>query len=285
MLREVARLGRQLVRQSGRDLVDLVAIGVGVPTPVDQGESRPLDSLAVPGWGGYDVEAALRRSLKAPVLLDKSANLMALGSKTAAQAGSDNLTFIRVGASLDAGTLLDGQVNHGERGVAGDIGHFWTARQGNVTCECGRLDCLNSVASGRAVAASLASAGLKASDTADVVRLVRSGSAAAAEAVREAGRALGEVLSAWVHLVNPSVIVIGGPLAEAGEYLLAGVREVVYARVSPLSGKNLTIVGEPDSGRAAVYGASARAVRSALAVDAVAAWLSIGTSDTAGRLQ
>ena len=66
----------------------------------------------------------------------------------------------------------------------------------------------------------------------DVVRLVRGGDAAAVQVVRQAGRDLGEVVATLVNLINPSAIVIGGSLADAGESLLAGIREVVYSALA-----------------------------------------------------
>jgi glucokinase len=70
---------------------------------------------------------------------------------------------------------------------------------------------------------------------------VRSGDPLAIDAVRQAGRDIGEVLSTCVDLLNPSVIVIGGSLAEAGDVLLAGIREVVYRQSTPLATRHLTI--------------------------------------------
>ena len=60
--------------------------------------------------------------------------------------------------------------------------------------------------------------------------------------MRQAGRDIGEVLATCVSLLNPSVIAIGGSLAQAGESLIAGVREVVYGRSLPLATGELQIV-------------------------------------------
>ena len=80
--------------------------------------------------------------------------------------------------------------------------------------------CLEAVAGGRAIAAELAAAGLPALTSADVVALVRSGDVTALRTVRDAGRAIGEVLATCVSMLNPSVIVLGGSVAEAGERVL-----------------------------------------------------------------
>jgi len=107
-----------------------------------------------------------------------------------------------------------------------------------------------------------------------VVELVRAGNVDAVQAVRQAGRDLGEVLTACVNMINPSVIAIGGSMAQAGEHLLAGVREVVYQRSMPLATEHLSIVPSRAGDRAGLMGASMLAIHHALspaAIDELAA--------------
>jgi predicted NBD/HSP70 family sugar kinase len=92
--------------------------------------------------------------------------------------------------------------------------------------------------------------------------------------VRQAGRDLGEVLTACVNVINPSVIAIGGSMAQAGEHLIAGVREIVYTRSMPLATEHLSIVQSRSGDRAAMIGASMLAIHHALspaAIDELAA--------------
>ena len=127
-------------------------------------------------------------------------------------------------------------------GAAGDLGHVAAPHAPEVLCSCGNLGCLEAVASGPAISRALSEIGITATSNADIVDLVRGGNIPAAHAVRQAGRTIGEVLATCVSLLNPSVIVIGGSLAQAGESLIAGVREVVYGRSLPLATSNLQIV-------------------------------------------
>jgi predicted NBD/HSP70 family sugar kinase len=87
--------------------------------------------------------------------------------------------------------------------------------------------------------------------------------------VRESGRLIGEVLAASVNLVNPSVIVIGGDVAQAHEQLLAGIREVVYSRSLPLATEHLQVVTSQAGERAGVIGAAALAIGHVLSPDAI----------------
>ena len=81
------------------------------------------------------------------------------------------------------------------------------------------------------------------------------------------------VLAVCVSLLNPSIIVVGGSLAAAGEHLLAGIREVVYSRSLPLATQHLRIAGSRTGGRAGVLGAAVMAAEHVLSPAAVEAVL------------
>jgi predicted NBD/HSP70 family sugar kinase len=87
--------------------------------------------------------------------------------------------------------------------------------------------------------------------------------------VREAGRVLGDVLAGCVNFFNPSVIVVGGDIAEAQDHLLAGVREVIFQRSLPLATRDLTIANSRLGDRAGVVGAAIMAVDHLLEPDTV----------------
>jgi predicted NBD/HSP70 family sugar kinase len=100
---------------------------------------------------------------------------------------------------------------------------------------------------------------------------VSRGNSDAIQAVRQAGRDLGEVLTTCVSIINPSVIVIGGAMAQAGEHLIAGVREVVYTRSMPLATQHLQITQSSAGVNAAVLGASMLAIHHALSPERIEA--------------
>ena len=134
-----------------------------------------------------------------------------------------------------------------------------------IQCRCGKTACLEAIAGAPAVAAQLRENGLEAITANDVVSLVRSGDLAAIQAVRQAGRDIGEMLNMCVSFINPSLIVVGGSLAQSGEHLIAGIRETVYARSTPLATQHLNITQSETGPEAGVVGASILAVEYALA--------------------
>lgn len=271
VLDRVAAIGTKLVEQAGRTMGELAAVGVGLPGPVEHSTGRPTNPPIMPGWDDADVPGMLRHLLGAPVLVDNDVNIMALGEHWAEFPDVDHLLFVKVATGIGAGVISDGQIRRGAQGAAGDLGHIAVPGGKALLCRCGNTGCLEALASGRAVAVALSAEGIPATSSADVVALVRSGNVAASHAVREAGRTIGGVLAACVSMLNPSVIVIGGNLAEAGESLLAGIREVVYRRSLPLATQHLRIVASRTTGRAGILGASAMAADHVLSPAAIEA--------------
>jgi predicted NBD/HSP70 family sugar kinase len=118
----------------------------------------------------------------------------------------------------------------------------------------------------------MAELGYDATDSRDVVQLVRNGNPDAIEAVREAGRQIGTVLATTVNLLNPRTIMIGGDVAQAHDYLLAGIREIVYTRATTLATTELVITSGTLGDEAGVRGGAAMILDHILApanVDAV----------------
>jgi predicted NBD/HSP70 family sugar kinase len=257
VLDRVVKIAVELVAQAGRTTQDIAGVGIGLPGPVDHTTGRPTNPPIMPGWDGSDVVSLVSPRLGgAPVLVDNDVNLMALGEHHAQYSSVGHLLFVKVATGIGSGIISDGVIQRGAQGAAGDIGHIAVPGGAEVVCRCGNTGCLEAIASGRAIADALSASGLPASSNSDVVTLVRAGNAQASRAVRAAGRDLGQILAACVSMLNPSVIVVGGKIAEAGEHLLAGVREVVYGRSLPLATEHLRIVTSRTMGRAGIIGAS-----------------------------
>ncbi|MBN9139485.1 MAG: ROK family transcriptional regulator [Micrococcales bacterium] len=271
VLSSVIEEAQALLAGLGRAPSDLLAIGIGLPGPVEHSTGRPINPPIMPGWDRFDVPGYLSSSFDAPVLVDNDVNIMALGEREHAWPEVDHLIFVKVATGIGSGVISGGLLQRGAQGTAGDIGHVYVARGAEVPCACGNRGCLEALASGPALARALSATGLTASSSQDVVELVKRGNIDAIQAVRQAGRDIGEVLTTCVSLINPSAIVIGGALAQAGEHLIAGVREVVYTRSMPLATEHLQITQSKTGADAAVLGASMLAIHHALAPESIEA--------------
>ena len=261
--------GMALIDAAGHRLQDLIAVGVGIPGPVEHSTGRPINPPIMPGWNGYDVAGRLEKTFGAAVLVDNDVNIMALGERELAWPEVDHLIFVKVATGIGSGVISSGTLQRGAQGTAGDIGHIFVSRGSDILCNCGNRGCLEALASGPAIARALAAKSIEAATSQDIIELVRGGNLDAIQAVRQAGRDIGEVLTACVSLINPSVIVIGGAMAQAGEHLMAGVREMVYSRSMPLATEHLQITQSKAAAEAAILGASMLAVQFAFSPERV----------------
>ncbi|WP_447007704.1 ROK family protein [Saccharothrix isguenensis] len=255
---------RALLAENGLESTRVAGVGIGLPGPVEHSTGRPNNPPIMPGWDGYDVPGLISAELGVPVLVDNEVNLMALGEHTTSFPEAEHLIVIKVATGIGAGFISNGLLHRGAVGAAGDLGHILAPHAGDVPCRCGNTGCLEAVASGSAIAAALRAKGVEAYTSSDVVALVRAGNLEAGQAVRQAGRNIGEVLAACVSMFNPSLIVVGGTVALAGEMLLAGVREAIYRRSLPLATGNLRIVPSQAGDDAGVLGAAAMVVQHVL---------------------
>jgi len=273
VLARAVKEGLSLMAAAGRDAADLAGVGIGLPGPVEHSTGQPVKPPIMPGWDGFDVVSYVQRSLPVPVLVDNDVNIMALGERTAHWPEDDNFLFIKVATGIGSGIISSGTLQRGANGTAGDLGHVRVPRGDDVLCRCGNYGCLEALASGPALAAELSRQGVQAAKGSDVLRLVAQGNLQAIQVLRQAGRDVGDVLATVVNLLNPSVVVIGGSLGQAGEHLMAGVREVVYRRSLPLATAQLRIALSLAGDRAAILGASQMVTQHVLSPAAIEATL------------
>jgi predicted NBD/HSP70 family sugar kinase len=249
----------------GRPAADILAVGIGLPGPVEHSTGKPISPPIMPGWDRFDVPAYVQQTFDVPVLVDNDVNLMALGERATRWPNEDNMIFLKVATGIGSGVISGGMLQRGAAGVAGDVGHIAVSRGAGMLCRCGKSACLEAIAGAQAIAAQLRENGLEATTANDIVSLVRSGDLAAIQAIRQAGRDIGEMLNMCVSLINPSLIVVGGSLAQSGEHLIAGIRETVYARSTPLATQHLNITQSETGPEAGVVGAGMLAVEYVLA--------------------
>jgi predicted NBD/HSP70 family sugar kinase len=248
---------------------NLLAIGIGLPGPVEHSTGKPASPPIMMGWDAFDVPARVNQEFSAKVLVDNDVNVMALGERHASYPDVDHLIFLKASTGIGSGIISGGELQRGAQGTAGDIGHVRVSSGGDVSCHCGNFGCLEAIASAPAIIKKLVAEGLPIRNTSDLIDATKRAKVEAIQAVRQAGRDIGEVLSTCVSLINPAVIVIGGSLSSAGEHLIAGVREAVYARSMPLASENLLIVQSKAGKEGGIIGANVMAIEYVLDTDTI----------------
>ncbi len=257
----VAGVVRDLVRGAGLTVDRLTGVGIAVSTPVAAHAVRV--PAVLDGWDDVDVVGEWQDRLGLPVFLGNDANLGAVAEWTfGAGRGIDDFVYVMLSEGVGAGLVLGGRLYEGAAGTAGEIGHVVVARDGFV-CRCGNRGCLETVAgAGALIAASshIMGAGV----TLDaVLGAARSGDPGAVRLIEDAGLAVGRALSGICTVLDPTLVVVGGKTAGAGEPLLAGVRTALGRGVSRSVGRAVGVVAGELGGRAEVMGAVALANRGA----------------------
>ena len=254
-----------LLAEAGHAPGDVLGTAIGVPGPVEVATGRPVNPADHAGLGRLPGRRAARRSASARPRCSSATSTRWRSASTAATGPTCRTwSSSRSRPGSARGSSPRGELLRGNHGRAGDIGHIRAMRPSDVMCTCGNRGCVAVLASGSAVVRQLGEAGIEVASTADVVELVKAGDAVAMHHVREAGRVLGAALAAVVSVVAPSVIVIGGEMADASEPLIAGIREGVYKQASALATRELRILTSRLGQRAGVVGVTTLALEHVL---------------------
>lgn len=267
LLDSVLAASHQLLETTGR-ADDLAGVGVGVPVGLDRLTGKVIDASALPKWHGYDLRLRISEAFKRPVLVDNDVNLMARGELSVLPDDVQHLVFLKLASSLSSGIIVGGKIVHGVRGMAGNIAHIRVS-DSDAECGCGKVGCLESVASGAALVQQMNEIDSGITTEIDLVTLVRQGNKHASGIISRAGTYLGEALATFVDLLNPAVVVVGGVLALAGEPLLDQIRELVAERCHYSATAELQIITTQAEQRAGVLGASAMIIDHVLAPESV----------------
>lgn len=232
------------------------AVGLGSPGAIDPATGALVDRTAhLPHWRNEPLRDRLIERFGAPAAVDNDANCAALAEHTlgAARGARVSLT-VTLGTGVGCGIVVDGRVQHGARGGAGEIGHL-PLGSGEVACTCGIENCVEPEMSGSGLVERARRAGLEVVDAASVFALAAGGESRARDLIAHMTDRLGAALATAINLLDPDVVVIGGGVAKAGEALLEPVRRAAQRYTLPSHRRGLRIVPAELGERAGVVGA------------------------------
>ncbi|SDQ33379.1 ROK family glucokinase [Quadrisphaera sp. DSM 44207] len=224
---------------------EVVSVGVGAAGFVAQDRATVLFSPHL-AWRNEPLRDAVQNRLDRPVLVDNDANGAAWAEwRFGAGRGESHLVCITLGTGIGGALVLDGRLERGRYGVAGEFGHMVLVPGGH-RCECGGRGCWEQYASGNAVtreARELARSGSpvahellrRAGGDPDAVtgplltEAAQAGDPAAREVLEDVGTWFGTGLANLAAALDPGTFVVGGGLSEAGDLLLGPAR-AAFAR-------------------------------------------------------
>lgn len=225
----------------------VVGIGIGAPGPLSIRSGRFLAPPSFGTWQDLSLRDEIARHFGLPTYVDNNANTSTLAELWfGAGQGHENFVLLTLGIGVGAGLVLDGDLYRGEHDVAGEFGHISINADG-PRCACGNFGCLELYVSVPRVLAA-ARAALATGEPSAIRDLlgpgdelaypillaaVEAGDPLASRVFADTARYLAAGLVTIVNALDPQVVLLGRELADAGELLLAPIREEVSRRVFP----------------------------------------------------
>ncbi|MFD3497274.1 ROK family protein [Streptomyces sp. NPDC058676] len=243
----------------GRTPGRLLGAGVGAAGVVDARAGRVLvASDSFRGWAGFAVTAAVEEALGVPAFLDNDVNAFLRGEAAAgAVAGEPHVLGMTLGTGVGGALWLDGALYDGPHGAAGEIGHV--PGFGDLPCTCGGRGHLETLASGRSIAARYGERTGRTVTARAVAEAAVEGDLDALAVYQGAGAAVARALLVTAGLLDVTTFVIGGGVTGAWPLVEPAVARRLAAE-PPVSGRPLRVLPALLGGDAVVIGAAARAL-------------------------
>lgn len=236
--RQLCRMAKENIASAGIREERIFAYGVNLSGRVNNitgycftyflGEDRPIREF-------------LEDELDAPVFVENDSRAMTYGEYLCGVTGGEkDILFLNVAWGLGMGMIIDGKLSYGRSGFSGEIGHFPLLNNDQI-CRCGKVGCLETGASGYALhrivmeklkdgRSSMLSTKFQNGEKItlkDILDAVHEEDVLAIESVAEIGTTLGRAIAGIINIFNPELIIIGGRVAEAGDYLLYPVKAAI----------------------------------------------------------
>ncbi|MBW8348111.1 ROK family glucokinase [Bacillus sp. IITD106] len=219
----------------------LKSAGVGAPGPIDQELGVMFEAVNL-GWpDNFPLKNLMQEAVGVPVAIENDANAAALGEMwKGAGKGAKDLIAITLGTGVGGGVIVNGDIVHGAKGAAGEIGHITAVPRGGYMCNCGKQGCLETVASATGIVRTAKGLLSEYEGDSPLKELLKNNGDITAKDIFDAAQAgdelalrtvdtladhLGLALANIGSTFNPSKIVIGGGVSKAGDFLLGKIEE------------------------------------------------------------
>ncbi|RUR01800.1 ROK family transcriptional regulator [Labedella endophytica] len=213
----------------------LQAVGIGVPGPYAR------TTTAEPGmsWGRREpaegIDEAFHDRFGARVVVDNNTRFAALAEALSiGSSGGDDVIYLRLSDGVGGGLVIGGRLVVGSAGLAGELGHVAVAG-GTRSCRCGKTGCLETVAATPEILAECRRRGVDVNDLDDLRREVARAHPVVDAVLRDIGGAVGRALGTAAMTLNPSSIVLGGPVVDVAPALVDAARSALRFELASIS--------------------------------------------------
>ena len=247
----------KLIASVWPDNHDVDGIGIAVPGPVNTEFGILETAPNIPELSGQPVATNVESSFNVPAFLGNDANLAAMGEwKFGAGRGHHHLIYLTISTGIGSGVIINDKPYSGARGFASELGHTMLLPDGPM-CSCGVRGHLESLASGTAISKWVAAQISKGAETGIlhdpqtkelipgilIAEAARQGDILALQAYKRAGRFLGQAIADFLHIFNPTILVLGGGVSQSYGLFAETLYEATKTHVmAPEFLDNFTIV-------------------------------------------
>ncbi|MCD2188316.1 ROK family transcriptional regulator [Actinomycetospora soli] len=265
-----AALLDEALAAAGVDRAELLAVGIGLPAPVDARTGAVGEPGILPGWVGIRPAAVAAERFDVPVVVDNDALLGTLAEQAwgALHEVEDGL-YLKLSDGVGAGLVLGGRPYRGRSGTAGELGHVVVddsgGPPGGAVCRCGNRGCLETWASTATVVGLLEPLLGAPLSVEEVVARARGGHAPSRRVLADTGAHVGRALGGLCSVLTPARIVVGGELAQAEDLLLDPLRAALERWALPGAADGVEVTTARLGRHAHVLGAVALALDHVLA--------------------
>ncbi len=216
----------------------VLAVGVGSPGSIDHKKGVVRFSPNFPGWHDFPLAEEIKKYTDLEVFVENDANAYALGEHTfGVGRGYDHLVCLTLGTGIGGGVITHGVLLRGSTGIGAELGHMNVLPNG-PKCGCGSNGCLEALASATAMKRFVLDGYSRHTDSSlfkqktpdqvtpkDIFEHAKMGDQFALSIFDTVVSALAVAIGSLVNIFNPQLVVLGGGIANAGEFLLNPVFE------------------------------------------------------------
>lgn len=243
---------KQIVDKTGIDRTKVLAYGFNLSGRVNNETGFSLSYFISEH---RPISLVFKEELGTCVFVENDSRAMTYGEYICGIADEEkNMLFLNVTWGLGMGMIIDGKLSYGKSGFSGEIGHFPMLDNEQI-CQCGKIGCLETGASGSAAhrlvmeklaegRASILSDTLKKNGCItldDIILALNEEDVLAIEVIEEIGRTLGRAIAGLINLFNPELVVIGGKVSAAKDYLMLPLKSAVQKHSLNMINRDTTI--------------------------------------------
>lgn len=251
----------------------ILRVGVAVGGIVDAAHGVIRTLHYTHGWDDFPLQDYCAEKLGAPCIIDSSAKAAALAEVCLGVGmGERVVLYVALGQSIGGALVINGKVYHGAASMAGEIGHMLIIKEDGPKCSCGGFGHLEALVSAQAIVRDILRLSVEAPETEAALRrvtgdraerisavqvfeLAAEGDKMAQHIVSNVHTYLADALTNIVLLVNPSMIILGGSVARAGDLLLLPIQARIQQTCIPAVSSSLQVVQDHLGSESNVLGA------------------------------